>query len=174
MAIVVMGVSGAGKSTIAAAIAREIGGVFLDADDLHPPANVAKMTAGIPLTDEDRMPWLALCGEALVHARERGEVPVLACSALRRRYRDAIRTVSPDTYFVQLDGSPELLAARVSGRAGHFMPPALLASQLQTLESLGADERGVVVDVALDPAQIAEAAVAAWRRSAPEPAHTEE
>lgn len=163
MSIVVMGVSGAGKSTIAAALAGEIGGLFLDADDLHPAANVAKMAAGIALDDDDRMPWLAVVGEALADGTRRGVVPVMACSALRRRYRDAIRAAAPDTWFVQLDGTPELLAQRMTGRADHFMPPALLASQLATLEPLAADERGAAVDIALPPHEIVATAVAAWQ-----------
>lgn len=163
MSIVVMGVSGAGKSTIAAAIAREIDGLFLDADDLHPAANVEKMASGIPLTDDDRMPWLARVGDTLALAHRDGHVPVIACSALRHRYRDAIRVAASDAFFVQLDGTPELLAQRMTGRADHFMPPALLASQLATLEPLGDDEHGAVIDVALAPAQIVREAVARWR-----------
>lgn len=163
MSILVMGVSGAGKSTIAAAVAAQIGGLFLDADDLHPDANLTKMAAGIPLDDEDRMPWLAAVGASMAAAVQRGDVPVMACSALRRRYRDAIRAAAPDAFFVQLDGAPDLLARRMTGRTDHFMPPALLASQLATLEPLADDEGGVVVDVAATPAEIVATAVAAWR-----------
>ncbi|MFB8146740.1 gluconokinase [Microbacterium sp. NPDC056003] len=147
MPLVVMGVSGSGKSTVAAALAGALDGIYLDADDFHPPANVAKMTAGVPLTDEDRMPWLEVVGETVVAQTARGRLVVLACSALRRRYRDALRAAAGDLFFVQLDGTPELLAERLGARADHFMPPALLQSQLDTLEPLGADERGVIVSV---------------------------
>jgi gluconokinase len=147
MAIVVMGVSGCGKSTVAAALAAELRGVYLDADDFHPPANVAKMAAGVPLTDEDRMPWLGVVGEAMAAATDRGDLAVVACSALRRSYRDVLRAAVPDTFFVQLDGSVELLTARITARAEHFMPPSLLASQLALLEPLAPDERGAVVSV---------------------------
>lgn len=162
--MVVMGVSGAGKSTIAAALAGEVGGVFIDADDLHPPGNVAKMSAGEPLTDTDRMPWLTAVGEAIAAAVSRGQLPVVACSALRRSYRDLIRAEAPDVFFVQLDGTPDLLARRMSGRSDHFMPPTLLASQLATLEALQPDERGVVVDVEPPSGTVVAAAAAAWAR----------
>lgn len=147
MPLVVMGVSGSGKSTVAAALAGALGGIYLDADDFHPPASVAKMTAGVPLTDEDRMPWLEVVGQAVVAQAARGRLAVVACSALRRRYRDALRAAAGDLFFVQLDGTPELLAERMAARADHFMPPALLRSQLDALEPLEPDERGVVVSV---------------------------
>jgi beta-N-acetylhexosaminidase len=144
--IVVMGVSGCGKTTIGDLVARELGVPFLDGDSLHPVENVAKMAAGTPLTDEDRWPWLATVGTELAKAGDRGLV--LACSALRRSYRDAIREQAPDTVFLHLHGSKEVLRARTEGRTGHFMPPALLDSQLATLEPLDADEAGIVVDIA--------------------------
>ncbi|KRE67647.1 MULTISPECIES: gluconokinase, GntK/IdnK-type [Micrococcaceae] len=144
--IIVMGVSGCGKTTIGDLVARELGVPFVDGDSLHPVENVAKMAAGTPLTDEDRWPWLATVGSKLAAAGDGGLV--LACSALRRRYRDAIREQAPDTVFLHLDGSKEVLKARTEGRTGHFMPPALLESQLATLEPLQEDERGVVVDIA--------------------------
>jgi len=144
--VVVMGVSGCGKTTVGGLVARELGVPFLDGDSLHPVENVAKMAAGHPLTDEDRWPWLAIVGRELAAAGDGGLV--LACSALRRTYRDAIREQAPDTIFLHLNGSKEVLAQRVGGRAGHFMPPALLDSQLATLEPLQDDERGVVVDIA--------------------------
>ncbi|MET1087046.1 MAG: gluconokinase, GntK/IdnK-type [Arthrobacter sp.] len=147
-----MGVSGCGKSTIGDLVARELGVPFLDGDSLHPVENVAKMAAGTPLTDEDRWPWLATVGTELANADDGGLV--LACSALRRSYRDAIRAQAPDTIFLHLHGSKEVLRARTEGRSGHFMPPALLESQLATLEPLGADESGVVVDIASPVQQV--------------------
>jgi beta-N-acetylhexosaminidase len=144
--VVVMGVSGCGKTTIGDLVARELGVPFLDGDSLHPVENVAKMAAGTPLTDEDRWPWLATVGARLANAGDGGMV--LACSALRRSYRDAIRAQAPDTIFLHLHGSKEVLRARTEGRTGHFMPPALLESQLATLEPLEADEAGIVVDIA--------------------------
>ncbi|QHK22424.1 glycosyl hydrolase [Pseudarthrobacter psychrotolerans] len=140
-----MGVSGCGKTTIGDLVARELGVPFLDGDSLHPVENVAKMAAGIPLTDEDRWPWLATVGADLAAAK--GGL-VLACSALKRSYRDAIRAQAPDTVFLHLHGSKDVLRARTEGRSGHFMPPALLESQLATLEALEADEAGIVVDIA--------------------------
>ncbi|QNE16305.1 gluconokinase, GntK/IdnK-type [Pseudarthrobacter sp. NBSH8] len=140
-----MGVSGCGKTTIGDLVARELGIQFLDGDSLHPVENVAKMAAGTPLTDEDRWPWLATVGSELAAAK--GGL-VLACSALRRSYRDAIRAQAPDTVFLHLHGGKEVLRARTEGRSGHFMPPALLESQLATLEALEADEAGIVVDIA--------------------------
>ena len=162
MPLVVMGVSGSGKSTVAAGVAARVGGVFLDADDFHPESNRVKMAAGTPLTDEDRSPWLAILGDELAARTARGEVVVLACSALKRAYRDQLRARSGDLFFAQLDGARELLAARMGARIDHFMPSSLLDSQLATLEPLQADEPGVVVDVALAPAAVVDAVVSAW------------
>lgn len=142
--IVVMGVSAVGKTRVGQGISARLGVPFVDADALHPAANVAKMTAGTPLTDDDRWPWLDLVGEALSTSSDGA---VLACSALRRVYRDRIRARAPETVFVQLTGSPQLLAERAAGRTGHFMPPSLLVSQLALLERLEADEAGVSIDV---------------------------
>ena len=170
--VVVMGVSGCGKTTVGGLVARELGVPFLDGDSLHPVENVAKMAAGHPLTDEDRWPWLAIVGRELAAAGDSGMV--LACSALRRTYRDAIREQAPDTIFLHLNGSKEVLAQRVGGRAGHFMPPALLDSQLATLEPLRADERGVVVDIAAPVNEVVDGAVSVVSASAfrvPAPPH---
>lgn len=172
-AIVVMGVSASGKSVVGIELARRLGIRFVDADDLHPPANVAKMSQGVPLTDADRQPWLDLVGERLAQADDTGAVPdrhgqrqeragvVVACSALKRAYRDRLRAHAPGVVFVHLTGSPELLSSRALARTGHFMPPELLASQLATLEPLGEDERGIVVDVGDDIAAVA-ARAAVW------------
>jgi len=158
MRVIVMGVSGCGKTTVGPLLADRIAGTFLDGDDLHPQSNVAKMTAGIPLTDADREPWLHEVGARLAAAP--GTL-ILGCSALRRMYRDTIRAVAPDTLFVHLHGSSQLLAARMSSRTSHFMPTALLDSQLTTLEHLETDECGTVLDVAQSPADLATAA-AEW------------
>ncbi|MBM7502830.1 gluconokinase [Agromyces aurantiacus] len=148
--VVVMGVSGAGKSTVGEALARRFGTAFVDADDLHPAANVEKMRSGIPLVDADRMPWLDLVGAALAEAPAPGVV--VACSALRRAYRDRLRAAAPDVVFVALEGDPVLLAERMGARAGHFMPATLLASQLASYESPAPDERAVRcgIDAPLD------------------------
>jgi gluconokinase len=145
--IVVMGVSGSGKSTVGAALATTLGVSFIDGDDLHPAANVSTMAAGQPLTDGDRWPWLESVGRALAAASTTGLV--VACSALRRVYRDAIAREAPDVRFVLLDGSREVLAARLGARTEHFMPASLLDSQLATLETLESDERGVTLDIEL-------------------------
>lgn len=128
--LLLMGVSGSGKTTIGEALARVAGIVFLDADDFHPPANVAKMRAGIPLTDEDREPWLA----ALAAKLQATPGFILACSALKERYRDVLKAAVPDLKVFFLDGSPETIRLRMEARAGHFMPPGLLESQISTLE----------------------------------------
>jgi gluconokinase len=142
--IVVMGISGSGKSTVGAALARRLEIPYADADDFHSAANVAKMSAGHPLTDADRDPWLhSIAGWLAEHA---GTGCVVSCSALRRRYRDLLRTGVPDVLFVHLDGDPDVARRRVAGRPSHFMPADLVASQFATLEPLGADEHGIVID----------------------------
>lgn len=143
--LVVMGVSGAGKSTIGAALAHHLGATFVDSDSLHPQVNVEKMAAGHPLTDEDRWPWLGLVGAELASPHPDGII--VACSALKRTYRDAIRVIAPRTAFIQLSVDLPVLQGRVAQRPGHFMPPSLLMSQLETLEPLQADEAGLVVSV---------------------------
>ncbi|WP_314215974.1 gluconokinase, GntK/IdnK-type [Pseudarthrobacter equi] len=156
--IIVMGVSGCGKTTIGDLVARELGVPFLDGDSLHPVENVAKMAAGTPLTDDDRWPWLATVGSELAKAGDGGLV--LACSALRRSYRDAIREQAPDTVFLHLHGSKDVLARRLEGRSGHFMPTTLLDSQLATLEPLEADEAGFVVDISAPVDEVVASALA--------------
>lgn len=141
MKIVVMGVSGTGKSTVGAALAETLGLAFCDADDLHPPENRAKMAAGQPLNDQDRWPWL----DAVAGAMCRSDGVVMACSALRKAYRDRLRQgVGADLRFVHLSATPEVIAARLAARQGHFMPPALLQSQFATLESPSAEEALIV------------------------------
>lgn len=150
LAVVVMGVSGSGKSTIGAAIADAIGVPFVDGDDLHPAANVAKMSAGDPLTDDDRWPWLDA-----VAARLAGGGVVVACSALKRAYRDRLRAAAPALRLVFLDGDRETLAPRMSTRPGHFMPASLLDSQLATLERPSPDEHAIVLEVTAGAAELA-------------------
>lgn len=143
--VVVGGVSGSGKSTIGSFVAQRLGVPFIDADSLHSDANVTTMSAGIPLTDDDRASWLVRIGEVMVQHRDKGLV--VACSALRRRYRDTIRAFVPSAYFLTLTGSRAVLAERISGRRGHFMPGALLDSQLAAFEPLESDESGADIDI---------------------------
>ena len=139
-----MGVSGSGKSTVGAALAQRLRVPFADADDLHPSANIAKMSRGEALDDEDRLPWLELVGEWLAVHEGGG---VMSCSALKRKYRDQIRHHAPTVRFLLLEGTREVIAARQASRPGHFMPASLLTSQLAALEPLAPDEDGIVLDV---------------------------
>lgn len=152
-----MGVSGAGKSTVAAALALRLGRPYLDADDLHPPANLAKLGAGVPLADVDRAPWL----DAVAAWIDGSPPSVVACSALRRRYRDRLRATATPLWFVHLNPPTGLLAARLAQRRGHFMSPALLPDQLGTLEALGPDEPGVRLSAESCVQDVVEAIVAA-------------
>jgi carbohydrate kinase (thermoresistant glucokinase family) len=147
-AIVVLGVSGSGKSTFGKSLAQRLTYEFCDADDLHSPANIEKMHAGHPLTDEDRLPWLNAVGQRMRETLAQSRGVVVACSALKKSYRDIIRVYEPATFFVFLEGTQELIMSRVVARQGSFMPPSLLSSQFATLEPLDADEVGVRVDVA--------------------------
>ncbi|MPZ82187.1 MAG: AAA family ATPase [Actinophytocola sp.] len=140
-----MGVTGSGKSTVGEALARRLNVPYADADDFHSAANVAKMAAGTPLDDADRLPWLLAIGAWL--AEHAGTGAVVTCSALRRAYRDTLREKAPDVEFVHLHGDEETVRRRVAGRAGHFMPEALVDSQFAALEPLDADERGAVLDL---------------------------
>ena len=142
--LVVMGVSGSGKSTVGAALAQRMRVPFADADDFHPPENIAKMTAGHPLDDDDRYPWLEAIGEWLAEHSDGG---VMSCSALKRKYRDQLRHHAPRVAFLLLQGTPEVIRKRQASRPGHFMPASLLSSQFATLEPLAPDEDGVTIDV---------------------------
>jgi gluconokinase len=154
--LVVMGVSGVGKTSVAAAIVSRTGWAFAEGDDLHPEANRAKMAAGTPLDDDDRWPWLRRIAAWIGEQEAAGRDAVVTCSALRRSYRDLLRDGHPSVRFVHLLAPPTLLQSRVDNRRGHYMPPALLGSQLATLEPLGPDEPGFGVDTDRSPAEVAD------------------
>ncbi|PRY65860.1 gluconokinase [Glaciihabitans tibetensis] len=149
--LVVMGVSGSGKSTVAALLAGQLGWDFAEGDDLHPDANVEKMASGTPLTDDDRWPWLDTVSSWVIeHAM--ADVPgIITCSALKRKYRDVLR--ERNVIFVHMVGSKQLLGTRMSARLDHFMPTTLLDSQLDTLEPLDSDEQGILIDASRPPAE---------------------
>ncbi|WP_329397436.1 gluconokinase [Streptomyces melanogenes] len=163
--VVVMGVAGTGKTTIGPLVAAALGVPYAEGDDFHPAANVAKMSAGVPLDDDDRWPWLDAIGR-WAHGRA-GLGGVVSSSALKRAYRDRLRAAAPGLVFLHLTGDRELIERRMGERRGHFMPTALLDSQFATLQPLEADEAGVAVDVAGTPEDITDRAVAALRRLAP-------
>ena len=165
--LVVMGGSGCGKSTVAALVAGRLGWTFADGDDFHTAEHVAKMQAGIPLDDADRAPWLARIAAWISERIAAGEPAVVVCSCLRRRYRDRISGRHPAVRIVYLEGSRALIAARLAGRAGHFMPPALLDSQFAALEPPGPDENPIVVGIAEAPETVAARVVAAVRAGSP-------
>lgn len=161
--IVVMGVAGTGKTTVGRLVARALGVPFTDGDAFHPAANVARMSAGIPLEDADRWPWLDALG-AWMRARDAQGGGVAAASCLKRAYRDRLRAAVPGgAVFVHLTGKRALIEERMTARTGHFMPVSLLDSQFAALEPLGADEPGVSVDVAGTPDEVAGRALAALR-----------
>jgi gluconokinase len=149
-----MGVSGSGKTTVARRLATELGYEFADADDFHPAANIAKMARGEPLSDADREPWLRTLASWIARHRESGRSTVLACSALKRRYRDLLRGAAPQVLFVHLDAPRATLQRRMEHRQGHYMPADLLDSQLATLEPLEPDEMGVTRDAVAAPNDI--------------------
>jgi gluconokinase len=153
--LLVMGVSGSGKTTVAKALAGALGWDFEEGDDLHPPANIAKMRAGIPLTDEDRKPWLEAIGAWMDTESAKARAGIVTCSALRRAYRDQLRQGRPQARFVFLDGPRDLIEDRMEHRQGHFMPTALLDSQIATLEAPGPDEPVIRVDISQSvPSQV--------------------
>lgn len=162
--IVVMGVAGSGKTTVGPRLAEALGVEYAEADAFHPQANIEKMASGIPLTDADRWPWLhALADWIRAH---QGTGGVVSSSALKRRYRDVLRRGS-DVWFLHLQGPRAVIAARMTNRAGHFMPVSLLDSQLADLEALDADERGLVVDIRATPEQIVSRARTALAKAQP-------
>ncbi len=161
-AIVVMGVSGCGKTTLARMLAERLGWVLLEGDSYHPPANIAKMSAGIPLDDADRAPWLAAIAAA-IDAR-RGAGAVVACSALKRAYRQVLIGARADVTLLYLQGTRATIAARLAARTGHYMPPGLLDSQLGTLEEPGPDEHPIVLSIDPPPPAILDAALTALRQ----------
>jgi gluconokinase len=165
LAVIIMGVSGSGKSTLGAVLAQALDCPFLDGDDFHAPAAIAKMSAGEPLTDDDRWPWLDRLGRALGDALASDARVVAACSALRRSYRDRLRdTIQAPTRFILLDASPEDLQRRLAHRAGHYMPASLLDSQLATLQRPGADEAVLTLAAGASPGRLCGDALA-WLRA---------
>lgn len=163
--LVVMGVSGCGKSTVAALLADRLGVAFIEGDDLHPQANIDKMHRGIPLEDADRWPWLDAIAQAIDGWRRDGRGGVVTCSALRRAYRDRLDRGRPELRFVYLKGSKDLIARRLAERKGHFMPPGLLDSQFATLEEPGADEPVIAVPIDRPPEDEADTVMRVLARS---------
>jgi len=149
-----MGVSGCGKSTVGQALAAANGVPFVEGDLYHPPANVAKMSAGQPLNDDDRADWLLALQAQISAARQRGEGLVISCSSLKRRYRDLLRQGDPALRFAHLNGSKEVIEARMQARVGHYMPTSLLDSQFRDLEPLQPDEAGLTLDIETPPADL--------------------
>jgi carbohydrate kinase (thermoresistant glucokinase family) len=166
--VIVMGVSGSGKTTVGEALAEELGFEMIEGDDYHPPENVAKMAAGTPLTDDDRRPWLQTLAGLLADRHARGQGTVLACSALRRAYREVLRAAVPadETFIILLEADAETLRARMKSRRGHYMPPALLESQLATLEPLHPEEPGVIIDAGRSEEAVTAESIAALRAHA--------
>ncbi|MFL4479807.1 gluconokinase [Paeniglutamicibacter sp. ORCA_105] len=152
--MIVMGVSGCGKSTVGKMLAEALGSTFTDGDDLHPASNKEKMAAGHPLDDADRQPWLATIGHALSRSSECGTPAIIACSALKRSYRDLLRAHEPATLFIHLRGPADLIQNRLDERSHEYMPSTLLTSQLNTLEAIEADEAAIEVDVSQSPEDI--------------------
>jgi gluconokinase len=167
-ALIVMGVSGSGKSTIGEKLAERLGWTFEDGDRFHPAANVAKMSAGHPLTDEDRRPWLQAIADEIDRVCKAGERAVIACSALKRAYRDILVHGRDDVRIIFLNGTPDLIAARLAARKGHFMPPGLLASQFGTLEPPLDSENPVTVSIDAPVEAIVDDIVRLLRRGAAE------
>tara|TARA_R110002096_G_scaffold147671_16_gene307707 strand:+ start:42065 stop:42586 length:522 start_codon:yes stop_codon:yes gene_type:complete len=166
--VVLMGVSGSGKSTIGEILADWTEGKYYDGDDFHPAENVAKMRAGIPLTDEDRKGWFEALGKLVTERMAQDEWTFIACSALRRRYRDRLREDDPNLKFVWLEGSFELIESRMQAREGHYMPASLLKSQFEALEAPELDEEIPEISIEPDPPEIAKRVAEALSFSVPE------
>lgn len=152
--LVIMGAAGSGKTTVSTTLSEHLGWIAAEADEFHPPASIASMTAGIPLTDEDRWPWLESIREWMSAQARNGRSTVIACSALKRSYRDVLSRAEGRVQFVHLDGAPEVLTERMVTRRGHWMPVSLLPSQLAALEPLDEEEDGLTVDFLSTPANI--------------------
>ncbi|WP_020180515.1 gluconokinase [Methylopila sp. M107] len=170
LCVIVMGPSGVGKTTVAQGVAERLGWRFAEADEFHSKANIEKMSNGIPLDDEDRWPWLGSIRDWMSAQADAERDTVITCSALKRRYRDVLRQASPRVRFLELVADAELVEKRLAKRQGHYMPASLLASQFAALEPLGADEDGVEVNVAADPATIVANAIVALGLTPPPPA----
>ncbi|MCG5236977.1 gluconokinase [Xanthobacter oligotrophicus] len=164
-ALVVMGVSGCGKSSVGAAVAELAGARLIEGDSFHPAGNIAKMSAGIPLDDDDRAGWLARLGEEMARTLSEGAAPVLTCSALKLKYRDALRAAVPGLGFVFLDLTREMAARRVAERPGHFMPASLIDSQFAALERPSAEGLTLTLDATLPLSEMAPRVVEWWRAS---------
>ncbi len=158
--IVVMGVQGTGKSTVGAGLAKALSMDFVDGDSLHPESNKAKMAAGVPLSDDDRHPWLVAIGERIAQQRDYSRPIVVVCSALKRSYRDLLRSYAPDLLFVHLYGTPELVAERIASRPHEYMPASLLQSQFATLQPLADHEAGVTVSIEPEPSEVVRLTIA--------------
>ncbi|HEN3604302.1 TPA: gluconokinase [Yersinia enterocolitica] len=164
--IIVMGVSGSGKTTVGEAVARRIHAKFIDGDDLHPRANIQKMGSGHPLNDEDRMPWLERLSDAAYSLHHKNESGIIVCSALKRRYRDRLREGNPEMVFLYLKGSFDVIMERLKARSGHFMPTDLLKSQFEALEEPGSEEPDVIcVDIDADIDEVVQRCVLALSES---------
>ncbi|AJI83890.1 putative gluconokinase [Yersinia enterocolitica] len=163
--IIVMGVSGSGKTTVGEAVARRIHAKFIDGDDLHPRANIQKMGSGHPLNDEDRMPWLERLSDAAYSLHHKNESGIIVCSALKRRYRDRLREGNPEMVFLYLKGSFNVIMERLKARSGHFMPTDLLKSQFEALEEPGSEEPDVIcVDIDADIDEVVQRCVLALEK----------
>ena len=162
--LLIMGVSGCGKTTIAELLSRELGWIYRDGDEFHPKSNVEKMHSGTPLTDEDRWPWLKAIAAWIDEKRQAGGHAIVTCSALKRVYRDILIGPRKDVSLIYLKGTEELIAERLAKRKDHFMPKGLLRSQFQTLQEPGADEHPVTVSIAPTPGEIAATILAELRR----------
>jgi gluconokinase len=164
VSLVVMGVSGSGKTTVATEVARRLGWEFTEGDDHHPAANVEKMRAGHPLDDDDRRPWLLELARWIGAHEAEGRSCVLTCSALKRSYRDLLRDGHPSVWFAHVSGTQDLITERVSLRHGHYMPPSLVPSQFATLEPLADDEPGRIVPAVGSPEQVVDELLADLQR----------